>query len=129
MSEFGNTSKPLGQQGADAANKAADTVKDGIGAAQKTANQALDKMSNKADEARSQVAPAMDKVSDQAQKLVQQGSEALHGTTQMVKDKAGQASDLAVDYTKGEPMKALLIAAATGALLMGFVTMLARSRD
>ena len=46
-----------------------------------------------------------------------------------LKSKGPQASDLAVGYAKEEPIKALLIAAAAGALLMGLVSMMARSND
>ena len=71
----------------------------------------------------------IDKVSDQAQKLMQQGREVFNDTSQRVREKATQASDVAVGYTKDEPIKALLIAATAGAVVMGLVTLMARSRD
>jgi ElaB/YqjD/DUF883 family membrane-anchored ribosome-binding protein len=36
---------------------------------------------------------------------------------------------MTVAYVKDEPIKAMLIAAATGALLMGLITLISRSRD
>ena len=128
MNDVGNNTKPLGQQGPDVA-KAAEKVQSGIQSTQQAANKAIDKAADKVDEVKSNVAPMLDKVTDQAQKLMQQGREVLNDTTQRVREKAVQASDLAVGYTKDEPMKALLIAAATGALLMALVSMMARSRD
>ena len=129
MNDVTNSPKPLGQQGKDMADTAASKMQSGIQSTQQAANKAIDKAADKVDEVKSNVAPMLDKVSDQAQKLMQQGREVFHDTTQMVREKAVQASDMAVGYTKDEPMKALLIAAATGALLMGLVSMMARSRD
>ena len=129
MNEVGNNPKPLGKQGQDLANKTADKVQGAVQSTQDAANKAMSKASDKATELKSDAAPMLDKVTDQAQKLMQQGREVLHDTTQRVREKAVQASDMAVGYTKDEPMKALLIAAATGALLMGLVSMMARSRD
>jgi ElaB/YqjD/DUF883 family membrane-anchored ribosome-binding protein len=36
---------------------------------------------------------------------------------------------MTVAYVKDEPVKAMLIAAATGAVLMGLISMMGRSRD
>ena len=124
-----NTSKPLSQQGKDVADAAASKMQGGIQSTQQAANKALDKAADKVDEVKSNVAPMLDKASDQTQKLMQQGREVLNDTSQMVREKASQASDLAVGYAKDEPVKAMLMAAAAGALLMGLVTMMARSRD
>lgn len=129
MNEVGSDPKPLGKQGQDAANMAADKVQSGIQSTQSAADTAINKASDKLSEFNSNAAPLLDKVSDQAQKLLQQGREVFNNTTQRVREKAAQASDMAIDYTKDEPIKALLIAAATGALLMGLVSMMARSRD
>jgi ElaB/YqjD/DUF883 family membrane-anchored ribosome-binding protein len=108
MDTFSTNGKPLAQQGKEAINKAADS---------------------KADDMRSSADPMVDRAGDQTQKLMQQGREVLHDTTQTVRDKATQASDMAVSYTKDEPVKAMLIAAASGALLMGLVSVMARSRN
>ena len=43
--------------------------------------------------------------------------------------RVAQASDRALAYVKDEPVKTLLIAAAAGALLMGLLTLMARSED
>jgi ElaB/YqjD/DUF883 family membrane-anchored ribosome-binding protein len=117
MYEAGNT-KPLGQQGKDLADTTAAKMQGGIQSTQHAANNVMDKASGKAEQLKSDAAPLLDKVSDQAQKLLQQGRE-----------RALQASDLAIDYAKEEPIKALLMAAAAGALMMGLVSLMARSRD
>ena len=129
MNDVGTNTKPLSQQGQDVANKAADKVQSGIQSTQDAANKAMNKASDKVDQLKSDASPMLDKVTDQAQKLMQQGREVFNDTSKIVRDRATQASDLAVDYTKDEPVKAMLIAAAAGALLMGLVSMMARSRD
>ena len=53
--------------------------------------------------------------------------EAVRDTSQQLRERAVQAQDMTVAYVKDEPIKAMLIAAATGALLMGLITMLGRS--
>lgn len=64
-----------------------------------------------------------------AKDTVDQGLAALQAATERMRRSALDASKLAVNYTKEEPFKALLIAAATGALLMGIIVMMARSKD
>ena len=55
--------------------------------------------------------------------------EAVRDTSQQLRERAQQAQDMTVAYVKDEPIKAMLIAAATGALLMGLISLLGRSRD
>ena len=46
-----------------------------------------------------------------------------------VSDAASQASDTIIGYAKENPVKALLIAAASGALVVSLIKMLTPSRD
>jgi ElaB/YqjD/DUF883 family membrane-anchored ribosome-binding protein len=129
MDEIGNGSKPTGQQGQDMANKAAATMQGTLGGARVTAERGANEASAQVEAVRSQAGPVIEKLGGQAQQLLQQGREALTDTTQKVRAKVGQASETALAYTKDEPLNALLAAAATGAVLMGMVMMLTRSRD
>jgi ElaB/YqjD/DUF883 family membrane-anchored ribosome-binding protein len=123
------TSKPMAQQGQDMADNAAGSAQGAIRSTQRAADQALDRLSEKVDEARSQAGPLLNKVTSQAEAAARRGMEAVRDTSQQLREKALQAQDLTVAYVKDEPIKAMLIAAATGALLMGIVSMLGRSRD
>lgn len=129
MDDVRNSPKPMGQQGKDLSDAAAAKVQSGVRSAKQAVQAGLDKAADKVDEVQSDVSPLLDKVSNQAQMLVQQGREAFNDTSQRVREKAMQASELAVGYTRDEPVKAMLIAAAAGALLMGLITLMARSRD
>ena len=131
MNTIGSTTptKPLAQQGQDIADNAAGSAQGAIRSTQRAADQALDRLSDKVEDARSQAAPLLNKVTSQAEAAARRGMEAVRDTSQQLRDRAMQASDMTVNYVKDEPIKAMLIAAATGALLMGIISMLSRSRD
>ena len=123
------TSKSAAQQGQDMADSAASTAQGAIRSTQRTTDQALGRLSDKVDDVRSQAAPLINKVTSQAEAAARRGMEAVRDTSQQLRERALQAQDMTVAYVKDEPMKAMLIAAATGALLMGIISMLGRSRD
>jgi ElaB/YqjD/DUF883 family membrane-anchored ribosome-binding protein len=125
MNTVGN--KPLSQQGQDMADKAAGTAQSAIQSTQRSADSAFDALSSKVDDLRGQAAPLLNRVSSQAEAAARRGIDAVRDTSQQLREKAQRASDSAVGYVKDEPMKAMLIAAATGALLMGLVALLSRS--
>lgn len=102
---------------------------DGIRSAQSVTGIGIDTMPTSADDVRSQPAPILDKGWEQAHKLMQQGSDALRDDRQLVREKAARASDMALRYTSDQPVKAVLMSAAAGALMMGLVALLARGRD
>ena len=130
MNTIGSTtSKPLSQQGQDVADNAAAGAQNAIRSTQRAADSALDRMSEKVDEVRSHAAPILNKVTSQAEAAARRGMDAVRDTSQQLREKATQASDMTVAYVKDEPIKAMLIAAATGALLMGIISMMSRSRD
>jgi len=124
-----STNKPMAQQSQDMADNAADAAQGAIRSTQRTADQALDRLSQKVDEVRNQAAPMINKVTSQAEAAARRGMEAVRDTSQQLRERALQAQDMTVAYVKDEPIKAMLIAAATGALLMGIISMLGRSRD
>jgi len=73
--------------------------------------------------------PPLKRVADQAADLARRGVDAFTESTHAVRRQAVHASDSTRHYIRDEPMKAVLIAAATGAALMALVTLLSRSRD
>lgn len=66
---------------------------------------------------------------DQASALAHRGMDSVRDISHQLRLKAEHASDSTVKYIKEEPVKAVLIAAATGATLMALVTLVARSRS
>ena len=131
MDTMGNNtgSKSPGQQVQDMGDDAANAAQGAIRSTQRSTDQALDKMSSKVDDLRSQAAPMLNKVTSQAEAAARRGMEAVRDTSQQLRERAVQAQDMTVAYVKDEPIKSMLIAAATGAVLMGLISMLSRSRD
>jgi len=73
--------------------------------------------------------PLIDRAAAQADALAQRGLEAVRDGSQRLRDGARHASEGTVHYIQAEPLKAVLIAAATGAALMALVSLASRSRD
>ena len=105
------TSNDLAKQGQDFVDKAADSVHNGISSARQTATK------------------IGEKAADQTQTILGRGIDSAKATAQQVRDSATQASESLVTYTKANPVKAILIAAASGALLATLTKALSRSRD
>jgi len=70
----------------------------------------------------------LNRATEQVSSLAQRGADAVRGGSQQLRDQARHASDSTVTYIKDEPVKAVLIAAATGAVLMALVSLMSRSR-
>jgi ElaB/YqjD/DUF883 family membrane-anchored ribosome-binding protein len=122
------TTKTYGPQATNGGDPVAAAFDHAAKSAQNTVDNALDSVSNKVEDIRSQATPLIDRVSAQATAAAKRGVDAVRDTSQQLREKAVRASDTTVAYVKDEPIKAVLIAAATGALLMGLVGLLRRSR-
>jgi ElaB/YqjD/DUF883 family membrane-anchored ribosome-binding protein len=72
------------------------------------------------------VANEAGRITDQASKLAHRGVDALNDASHQVRDRVLQASDNTVNYIRAEPVKAALMAAATGAALMALVCLMTR---
>jgi ElaB/YqjD/DUF883 family membrane-anchored ribosome-binding protein len=70
-----------------------------------------------------------DRAADQAQTFIGRGIDNARATAQQVRNSATQASESLVSYTRENPLKAILIAAASGAILATLLKALSRSRD
>ena len=110
----------------DQASASADRA---IKSTQRVANDALDSLSGSVHDMRDKAAPALNRTGEQIAALTQRGVDAVRGTSQQLRDSAHRASDTTVSYIKDEPVKAMLIAAATGAALMALLGLMTRSRN
>jgi ElaB/YqjD/DUF883 family membrane-anchored ribosome-binding protein len=117
----------------DQANTLSDAVAQSpdhaIKATQRVANEALDTLAVSMQDMRHQAAPLVDRASDEAEAVVKRGADALRDTAKHLRHTARRASATTVNYVRHEPVKAMLIAAATGAALMALVSLMNRSRD
>lgn len=115
-------------QGNGLVDQAADSADHAIKSTQRVANATLDRMAGTVQDLRHQAAPLLNRVSAQASELAQRGVDAVRDTSQQLRDKAVRASDGTVNYIRDEPVKAMLIAAATGAALMALIGLMSRNR-
>jgi ElaB/YqjD/DUF883 family membrane-anchored ribosome-binding protein len=69
------------------------------------------------------------RLTDQAGKLAHRGVDALNQASHEVRDRVLKASDDTLNYIRAEPVKATLMAAATGAALMGLVCLMTRPHE
>ncbi len=118
----------LQNNGHSLADKAAEKAQAGIRDAKQAAKQASGVLSDKVDELKRDAGPAVNKAFDRARTVGRQGLEAVGDAAQRTRDAASYASDSVVAYTRENPVKALLIAVASGALLLSLVNIL-KSRD
>ena len=122
------TPKPFGQGVSGAVNQVADTASSAIRATQGATNGAFDRMSDTVEGVREQAAPMISKLASQAETVARRGADAVRETSAQLRERAHQASDATVGYIKEEPLKAMLIAAATGAALMALLNLMSRAR-
>jgi len=108
-------------------DQAALSADNAIKSTQRVANEALDSLAGGVEGLRHQAAPALNRVGEQASTLAHRGVDAVREGSQQLRDRALRASDSTVAYIKDEPVKSMLIAAATGAALMALVSLMGRS--
>lgn len=113
------------QQNNTLADQAANTADNAIKSTQRATNNAFDSLAGSVQNLRQQAAPAINR----AGALAQQGVDTVRDSAQQLRERALQATDSTVSYIKEEPIKAMLIAAATGAGLMALLSLLTRSSN
>ncbi|MBC7483112.1 MAG: hypothetical protein H7337_14725 [Rhizobacter sp.] len=121
------TSKPLGTEASNFADTAADSASSAIRSTQNVANNAFNRLNDKVDAVREQAVPLINRISTQAEAAARRGAEAVKETSAQLREKAVRAQDTTVGYIKEEPIRAMLIAAATGAALMALISLASRS--
>jgi len=123
-----STLQPSTNEASTVVDKAADSASNAVRSTQNVANQAFDSLNNKIESAREHAVPLINRLSSQAETAARRSVDAVRDTSAQVREKALKASDSTVAYIKDEPVKAMLIAAATGAALMALIGLLSRSR-
>ncbi len=93
-----------------------------------TVTPAVDRAIDKLADGAASVPLAVERAAGRATEAARLGTQKLHEGTQQVKAQLNHVTDSAIAYVKEEPVRALLIAAATGAALMALAGLLSRSR-
>ena len=113
-----NAVNRLAKQGQSVADNAADKVQAGLRDA-----------GGKVEDIRSEVTPGIRNAASQAQTMAKQGLDAVSEAAGRARDMASSTSQSIVNYTKENPVKALMIAAASGALLLTLSKVIKASRN
>ncbi|URI09184.1 hypothetical protein MW290_26835 [Aquincola tertiaricarbonis] len=111
----------------DVADQAAKSADSAIRSTQRLANESLDQLSDKIHELRDTAVPAINRLASEAETLARRGLDTVRERSAQIRERAVRVSDNTVGYIKDEPVKSMLIAAATGAALMALVSLLSRS--
>ena len=111
----------------DMAENVADSAKGALNATQSATSEAFDRMSDKVDDAKDLAAPLINRLTAQAEAAARRGADVVRDTSAQIRDKASRAQETTVGYIQEEPVKAMLIAAATGAALMALISLVTRS--
>jgi ElaB/YqjD/DUF883 family membrane-anchored ribosome-binding protein len=109
-------------------DRVAESADHAIKSTQRVANDALDSLASSVQDIHDQATPWLNRASERASALAQRSVDAVRDSSQQLRNKALHASDSTVNYIKDEPIKAVLIAAATGAALMALFGLMSRSR-
>lgn len=88
-------------------------------------NKSLEHVGSLAD----QVVQSADHALKSTQRVANDALDSVRDTSRQLRDTARHASDSTVDYIRDDPVKAILIAAATGAALMALVSLVSHSRE
>ena len=110
-------------------DKAADHLQGGLREAQHTADAGASALSNKVDTIRRNAGPAMEKAVDATDGLLTRSLNAVADASRNMRAKVADTQDSIVGYTTDNPVKELIIAAATGAVLVSLIRALGTSRD
>lgn len=117
----------VGEAASDLAHSAARGTEHAISATQRVTQRAADTVQNKLDSLRDSLPSAISRAGQQADELTRAGIERARSASTAVREKAAQSGDQMVTYIRDEPVKAVLVAAAAGALTAVLLGWLNRS--
>lgn len=122
------SSKRAASQLVDQAALSAEQALEGT---RRMADAAMDGLSGSVEDLRGVASPAIGRMAERASDLAHDGLDAVRQGSQRLGASARRAGDATLNYVHHEPVKSLLMAAATGAALMALVSLMAgrRGRD
>lgn len=91
---------------------------DAIRSSQRFANHTLDQIASSVETMRAEATPVLNRIATDADKLARRSAKAVRQSSEHLRGRATRARVTMLGYVKDEPVKAVLIAAATGAALM-----------
>jgi len=123
-----NTSTSTIDRPGQLADSAAASADNAIHRTQRLANSALDNLADSANGLRSGMEPMIDRASVRVSELAHRGADAVRHRSQQLRESADAASARTRGYIVDEPVKAVLIAAAAGAAIVGLLSLFSQGR-
>jgi ElaB/YqjD/DUF883 family membrane-anchored ribosome-binding protein len=109
-------------------DQAAASADQAIRSTQRVANEALNSVAGTAQNLREHAVPMVDRVAERASAMAHQGVDTVRERSHQLSESAHRVTDGTRHYVQDQPVKSLLIAAATGAVLMGLLSFLSGTR-
>jgi len=128
-----STTSPTGTFSTDdqltaAASRASQGADHMAGTTHRVANEALEQVESAVEAARANVQPTVARIASQAETLARKGLDAVKDGAYLMRNRAQNLGDVTARYVRQEPVKAVLIAAATGAALMALLSLVQSAR-
>jgi ElaB/YqjD/DUF883 family membrane-anchored ribosome-binding protein len=109
-------------------SQAAATADAAIRSTEKLTHDALNGLAESANGLRNELGPMIHRASGQVSDLAHRGADAVRQRSHQLSEGAEAATVRTRDYIRDEPVKSVLIAAATGAALMGLLSLISHTR-
>lgn len=123
------TLTPFSDKSANLIDQASRSADQAIRATQHAANGVVDSAANSLQDLRHHTQPIVERAGEQVSAMAHRGLDRVRDTSHQLRLKVDHASDSTVSYIRHEPVKSVLIAAATGAALMALISLATRSRN
>ncbi len=114
---------------ADLSDRAANKADQALQSTRRMGSDVAQAVQSGIDGLRESVPSAISRATTQAEDLTRRGIERARQASAAVRDKATRVGDQTVGYIKDEPVKAMLVAAAAGAVAALLIGWLGRSRN
>ena len=108
-------------------DRTADRAEQSLRTTRRAAQDSLDSMQQGVARTRENVTQAVNSAADRVESATRQGIERAREMSETMRDQMTRASDQTAEYIREEPMKAVLIAAAAGALVALLVNAMSRN--
>jgi ElaB/YqjD/DUF883 family membrane-anchored ribosome-binding protein len=120
--------KPV-EQSSSLVEQASHSADQAIKSTQQAASEALESLTEAMQDLRHQATPVMERAAEGVSAFAHRGVDSVRETSHQLRVKAEHASENTVNYIRHEPVKSVLIAAATGAALMALISLVSHSRN
>jgi ElaB/YqjD/DUF883 family membrane-anchored ribosome-binding protein len=121
LNQARNSAESLADTAAAQADSAIDSTR-------RMANDALDTLTDKVDDVRKAAPGVLSRAAAHVDEITRRSIERAQGARDQVKEKVISAGEVGRGYIRDEPMKSVVIAAATGAAVAALVGYLCRDR-